>query len=48
MGNEQMHSIGLRGLSFSIADLLLIGAWSAARGQAMVVQARSWVGDRRI
>jgi hypothetical protein len=38
MGNEQMYSTGLRGLSFSIADLLLIGAWSAARGQAMVVR----------
>ncbi len=38
MGNEQMYSTGLRGLSFSIADLLLIGAWSAARGQTMVVR----------
>jgi hypothetical protein len=38
MGNEQIYSTGLRGLSFSIADLLLIGAWSAARGQEMVVR----------
>jgi hypothetical protein len=38
MGNVQMYSTGLRGLSFSIADLLLIGAWSAARGLEMVVR----------
>ena len=37
MGNVQMFS-GLRGLSFSIADLLLVGAWSAARGLEMVVR----------
>jgi hypothetical protein len=33
-----MFSTGLRGLSFSIADLLLVGAWSAARGLEMVVR----------
>jgi hypothetical protein len=38
MGNVQISSTGLRGLSFSIADLLLIGAWSAARGLEMVVR----------
>jgi hypothetical protein len=38
MGNEQMYSTGLRGLSFSIADLLLIGAWSAAHDLEMVVR----------
>jgi hypothetical protein len=38
MGNEQMYSTSLRGLSFSIADLLLIGAWSAARGLEMMVR----------
>ena len=38
MNNVQMFSTGLRGLSFSIADLLLIGAWCAARGMEMVVR----------
>jgi len=38
MDNVQMYSAGPRGLSFSIADLLLIGAWSAARGLEMVVR----------
>jgi hypothetical protein len=37
MDNVQMFS-ALRGLSFSIADLLLVGAWSAARGLEMVVR----------
>jgi hypothetical protein len=37
MDNVQMFS-GLRGLAFSIADLLLVGAWSAARGLEMVVR----------
>jgi hypothetical protein len=38
MSNVQMFSAGLRGLSFGIADLLLIGAWSSARGMEMVVR----------
>jgi hypothetical protein len=38
MGNMQTSSVNLRGLSFSIADLLLIGAWSAARGLEMVIR----------
>jgi hypothetical protein len=38
MENTQMYSASLRGLSFSIADLVLIRAWSEARGLTLGVR----------
>lgn len=38
MATVQIPTAGLRGLSFSIADLLLIGAWSDGWGLHMVVR----------
>jgi hypothetical protein len=38
MENTQTVSASLRGLSFSIADLVLIQSWSEARGLDMVVR----------
>ncbi|HBK04729.1 MAG TPA: hypothetical protein DDZ81_02570 [Acetobacteraceae bacterium] len=38
MGNVQPGPTALRGLSFSIADLILIGSWSEAIGVRMAVR----------
>jgi hypothetical protein len=38
MGKVESVSAGLRGLSFSIADLTLVAAWSEAYGLRMTVQ----------
>lgn len=38
MGNVEISSPGVHGLSFSIADLTLIAAWSEACGLRMMVQ----------
>jgi hypothetical protein len=38
MSNVQIHSTKLRGLSFSIAELLLVAAWAEAQGLQMRVQ----------
>jgi hypothetical protein len=38
MGNLEMFSTRLRGWSFSIADLTLVGAWAEAQGLRMVVR----------
>jgi hypothetical protein len=38
MENAQTYSASLRGLSFSIADLVLIRGWSEARGLTLTVR----------
>ncbi len=38
MENVQIHSAGLRGLSFSIAELTLVAAWAEAQGLQMRVR----------
>jgi hypothetical protein len=38
MGNVQHFPTHLRGLSFNIADLILIRGWAEARGVVMVVR----------
>jgi hypothetical protein len=38
MSNGQIHSSGLRGLSFSIAELMLVEAWAEAQGLQMRVR----------
>ena len=38
MGNVHIAARALRGLSFGIADLILIGSWSAAAGLRMTVR----------
>ncbi len=38
MGNVQIYSTGLVGLSFSIAELTLVGAWAEAQGLQMRVR----------
>jgi hypothetical protein len=38
MGNVQIYSTGLVGLSFSIAELTLVEAWAEAQGLRMVVR----------
>jgi hypothetical protein len=38
MSNMQIYSTGLRGLSFSIAELTLVAAWAEAQGLKMVVR----------
>ena len=38
MGNVQIYSTGLRGLSFSIAELTLVAAAAEAQGLQMVVR----------
>jgi hypothetical protein len=38
MGNVQFSSANLRGLAFSIADLILIRAWAEGSGLDMVVR----------
>jgi hypothetical protein len=38
MGNVQIYSTGLVGLSFSIAELTLVAAWAEAQGLQMRVR----------
>ena len=38
MDNVQIYSAGLRGLSFSIAELTLVAAWAEAQGLQMRVR----------
>ena len=44
MGNVQIYSTGLRGLSFSIAELTLVAAWAEAQGLQM---GSGWIMDPR-
>jgi hypothetical protein len=38
MGNVQIYTTGMVGLSFSIAELTLVEAWAEAQGLRMVVR----------
>ncbi len=47
MGNVQIYSTGLVGLSFSIAELTLVGAWAEAQGLQMRVRLEIFAASKR-